>query len=158
MVDIIITDVQSAKLAVGANGTVNGNSTMPTAAYSRAHPFIAGKIAHKSKCSAATIERCNSNGFEFRCFAIESTGYCSKDVEAILAHLSKIAASKQVEDPQFEEGEAKRILSKWRFQFSVALRKSHARAILDRIRALKINPVYVTQSRQCLFKSARMVT
>lgn len=157
VVDIIITDVQSAKLAVGANGTVNGSSTMPTATYSRAHPFIAGKIAHKSKCSAATIDRCNSNGFEFRCFAIESTGYCSKDVEAILAHLSKIAASKLVEDTQFEEGEAKRILSKWRFQFSVALRKSHARAILDRIRALKINPVYVTQSRQCLFKSARTV-
>jgi hypothetical protein len=157
VVDIVITDVQSAKLSAGAPGTTNSTSTMPTAAHSRATSFIAGNIAHKSKCSQATIERCNSNGFDFRCFAIESTGFCSKDVVVFLTNLAKIAASKQVEDPQFEEAEAKRILRRWRYQFSVALRKSHAQAILDRIHALKLSPLYVMPSRQQLFKTIRTV-
>ena len=155
--DIIITDVQSAKLVAGAPGTVNSTSTMPTAEYSRANPFIAGNIAHKSKCSAATLERCNSNGFDFRCFAIESTGFGSKTVVAFLTHLANIAASKQIQDPQFEEAEAKRVLRRWRYQFSVALRKSHACAILDRIHALKLNPGYVTPTRHYLFKTERTV-
>jgi hypothetical protein len=157
VVDIAITDVQSAKLGVGAQGTVNPTSTMPTAAFSRCNPFIAGKIAHKGKCSKATIDRCHANGFEFRCFAIESTGFCSKDVEAFLSHLAKIAASNLVEDPQFEVAEAKRVLRKWRYQFSVALRKSHACAILDRIRALKLGPGVIIPTRQQLFKTARSV-
>jgi len=74
-----------------------------------------------------------------------------------LSHLAKIAASNLVEDPQFEVAEAKRVLRKWRYQFSVALRKSHACAILDRIRALKLGPGVIIPTRQQLFKTARSV-
>ena len=66
-------------------------------------------------------------------------------------------ASNLVEDPQFEVAEAKRVLRKWRYQFSVALRKSHACAILDRIRALKLGPGVIIPTRQQLFKTARSV-
>ena len=148
--DVAVAHPTSANVPATVNGE-RASIKVPLAA-SKTSPFVAGNSRHASKLGHNTPGVCAQHGFDFLPFILETTGAIHPEAVTFLSDLAFRAAQRRVSDDNFTESEAKRILRRWKYQFSTTIRKAHARAILDRLESLRLKP-HPLVSRRELFST-----